>query len=204
MLTHDREYSTTRGLDASTALEFVRALRTATSIAKLTSIVTLYQAGETLYQEFDKVCLLYAGRMAYFGPASEAKDYFINMGYEMKNRQTTADFLTGVTDPLARIPRAIGLGDRPIPRTAEEFAQAFKACSFGEANRAEIQQFRAEFLGSNSSALAYRESAQAEHANHTRKRSPYVVSLPMQARAVVVRRWQMLKGDWLVTALNVL
>lgn len=49
--------SSTRGLDASTALEFVRALRIATDIAKMTTIVSLYQAGESLYKVFDKVRL---------------------------------------------------------------------------------------------------------------------------------------------------
>ena len=40
----------------------------------------LYQAGEPLYQLFDKVCVLYEGQMAYFGPAIQAKQYFIDMG----------------------------------------------------------------------------------------------------------------------------
>ena len=72
--------SSTRGLDSSTALEFVRALRIATDTFKLTSILCLYQAGESLYQHFDKVCVLYEGRMAYYGPADEARQYFIDMG----------------------------------------------------------------------------------------------------------------------------
>ena len=39
------------------------------------------------------------GRMIYFGPASEARAYFETMGFQPKNRQTTADFLTSITDP---------------------------------------------------------------------------------------------------------
>lgn len=31
--------------------------------------------------------------MAYFGSTRKARDYFIEMGYEPANRQTTADFL---------------------------------------------------------------------------------------------------------------
>lgn len=46
----------------------------------LTSILSLYQAGESLYKHFDKVCLLYEGRMVYYGPADQAKQYFIDMG----------------------------------------------------------------------------------------------------------------------------
>ncbi len=50
-----RVISSTRGLDSSTALEFVQALRTATDMARMTTIVSLYQAGESLYNLFDKV-----------------------------------------------------------------------------------------------------------------------------------------------------
>jgi ATP-binding cassette subfamily G (WHITE) protein 2 (SNQ2) len=108
-------HSSTRGLDASTALEYTlpppltdfililssfrfgRALRIATDMDRMTTIVSIYQAGETLYQLFDKVCVIYEGKMAYFGPADQARQYFINMGYEPANRQTTPDFLVAVS-----------------------------------------------------------------------------------------------------------
>jgi ABC-type multidrug transport system ATPase subunit len=78
---------------ASTALEFIQALRIATDAVRMTTIVSIYQAGESLYELFDKVCVVYEGKMAYFGPANQAREYFIEMGYEPANRQTTADFL---------------------------------------------------------------------------------------------------------------
>ena len=87
------ECSSTRGLDSSTALEFVRALRIATDIVHLSTVVSIYQAGEQLYELFDKVCVIYEGRMAYYGPANRARQYFIDLGYEPAHRQTTADFL---------------------------------------------------------------------------------------------------------------
>jgi len=112
--------SSTRGLDASTALEFVRALRIATDIARLSTAVSIYQASESLYQCFNKVCVIYEGKMAYYGPADQARQYFIDMGYEPASRQTTADFLVAVTDPFGRIERSDIL---PIaPRTAVDFA----------------------------------------------------------------------------------
>ncbi|SRR6266702_2485263 len=85
--------SSTRGLDASTALEFVRALRIATDVAHISNIVSIYQAAESLYQHFDKVCVIYEGRMAYFGRADLARQYFIDLGFEPVHRQTTSDFL---------------------------------------------------------------------------------------------------------------
>ena len=59
----------------------------------MTTIVSIYQAGESLDELFDKVCVIYEGKMAYFGPADQARDYFIELGYQPANRQTTADFL---------------------------------------------------------------------------------------------------------------
>ena len=59
----------------------------------MTTIVSIYQAGESPYNLFDKVCVIYEGRMVYFGSANSARQYFIDMGYEPANRQTTADFL---------------------------------------------------------------------------------------------------------------
>jgi ATP-binding cassette, subfamily G (WHITE), member 2, PDR len=85
--------SSTRGLDSSTALEFVGALRAVTDVNRLATIVSLYQAGESLYEKFDKVCVIYEGRMAYFGPANRARQYFIDLGFEPKSRQTTSDYL---------------------------------------------------------------------------------------------------------------
>ena len=59
----------------------------------MSTIVSIYQAAESLYQHFDKVCVIYEGRMAYFGRANEARQYFIDLGFEPAPRQTTPDFL---------------------------------------------------------------------------------------------------------------
>jgi len=65
--------NSTRGLDSSTALEFGRALRIATDTFEGAAVASLYQASENLYELFDKVCVIYEGRMAYFGPADRAR-----------------------------------------------------------------------------------------------------------------------------------
>ncbi|KAH0589276.1 hypothetical protein H2248_005039 [Termitomyces sp. 'cryptogamus'] len=191
--------NSTRGLDSSTALEYVRALRTVTDTFRSTTTVSLYQAGENLYRHFDKVCVIYEGKMAYFGPTNQARQYFIDMGYEPANRQTTSDFLVSVTDPNARIVRP---GITSLPRTAGEFAQYFKKSSFGIANRNEINDYTSQFVGKRNIALAYKESAQAEHAKYTRPASPYITSIPMQIQAVMLRQVQILRGNRFVVGLN--
>ena len=193
-------YSSTRGLDSSTALEFVRALRIATDIARLSTIVSIYQASESLYECFDKVCVIHEGKMAYYGPADRARQYFIDMGYEPANRQTTADFLVAVTDSFGRIERP----NMPsIPRTATDFANYFQKSSLAQVNRNDMDSYRSEFVGQPNRASEYIESVKAEHAQHTRQKSAYTISIPMQVRAVMVRRVQIIYGNMTAQILQI-
>ncbi|KAK7033403.1 Brefeldin A resistance protein [Favolaschia claudopus] len=169
--------NSTRGLDASTALEFGRALRIATDFSRLSTIVSIYQASETLYNLFDKVCVLSEGRMA--------------------ERQTTPDFLVSVTDPVGRIvrPGLTPAEDQARPRTSAELAEHFLKSSLMERNRQDIESYKLECLpGSSERVAEYKKSAQAEHAKGTRRASPYTESIPMQARAVMLRRVQIITG----------
>lgn len=47
--------NSTRGLDASTALDYAKSLRLLTDIMQQTTFVSLYQAGEGIYKIVDKV-----------------------------------------------------------------------------------------------------------------------------------------------------
>src|ERR1700733_5624307 len=73
--------NSTRGLDASTAVEYVRSLRIITDTLKRTTFVTLYQAGEGIYNLMDKILLIDEGRMFFWGPASVAKAHSIHVGF---------------------------------------------------------------------------------------------------------------------------
>ncbi|KAG1763106.1 ABC-2 type transporter-domain-containing protein [Suillus occidentalis] len=192
--------NSTRGLDASTALEFVQALRIGTDIGRLTTIVSIYQAGEQLYDLFDKVCVISEGKMAYFGPAKNARQYFIDMGYEPQDRQTTADFLVAVTNPSGRKIREGFEGK--IPGTSEEMAAAFLTSALGQANRDSIESYRSHYVGKPERVDAYRQSVVMEHADTAPKNHSYTISVPMQVRAVMVRRVQIIKGDWGTVAVN--
>ncbi|EGE05354.1 BMR1 [Trichophyton equinum CBS 127.97] len=87
--------NTTRGLDASTALDFAKSLRIMTNIYKTTTFVSLYQASENIYNQFDKVMVLDEGHQVFFGPIHAARAYFEGLGFKEKPRQTTPDYLTG-------------------------------------------------------------------------------------------------------------
>ncbi|KAG1745080.1 ABC-2 type transporter-domain-containing protein [Suillus paluster] len=183
--------NSTRGLDSSTALEFVRTLRAITDVQRTTTIASLYQAGEQLYDLFDKVCVIDGGKMAYFGSAKSAKDYFIDMGFEPQNRQTTPDFLVAVTDPNARKIRP-GYGGS-VPRTSEEFASRFVTSDIGRQNKQTVEHYREHCIGNNEHKQAYLSSVAAEYASTT---TAYMASIPQQVKAVMKRRLQVILGNF--------
>lgn len=86
--------NSTRGLDASTALEYVQSLRSLTNMAHISTSVALYQAGESLYNLFDKVVLIDEGRCLYYGSTDNAAAHFENLGFSRPARWTTADFVS--------------------------------------------------------------------------------------------------------------
>ncbi|OAF55666.1 hypothetical protein VC83_07698 [Pseudogymnoascus destructans] len=132
--------NSTRGLDASTALEYVNSIRTLTTMAKISTAVALYQAGESLYKAFDKVLLIDEGRCCYYGPADAAVEYFENLGFERPERWTTADFLTSVTDKHERRVRE-GWQDK-IPKSPEQFEAAFRGSEIEKANWRELDGYQ--------------------------------------------------------------
>ncbi|EGG01152.1 uncharacterized protein MELLADRAFT_92660 [Melampsora larici-populina 98AG31] len=135
--------NSTRGLDASTALQYASSLRIFTNVFKTTMFVTLYQAGEGIFEQFDKVCLISEGRQVYFGPASEARAYMVGLGYKNLPRQTTADYLTGCTDPNERQFQE-GLDVATIPKTPQEMEAAYLKSDLAERNRADMTAYRAQ------------------------------------------------------------
>ncbi|TDL19014.1 hypothetical protein BD410DRAFT_752633 [Rickenella mellea] len=185
--------NSTRGLDASTALEFVRALRIATDLAQLTSIVSIYQAGEALYELFDKVCVIGEGRCYFFGRADHARAYFEALGFVPGERQTTSDFLVAVTDPNGRTTSPTH--PFPIPRTAIEFETAFQSSIHSQLNKSEMMAYWHELVGRPDLVDNFNKSISAEKAKRATRRGPYTVNTSMQLKAVMLRRLQILRGN---------
>ena len=131
--------------------------------------------------------------MVYFGPTNLARQYFIDLGFEPANRQTTPDFLVAVTDPNARNVRK-GFENR-APRTADDFARRFLESDVATINEQDMDSYRKDFVGKDDLAKSYTRQARKEHANTARKSSPYIVSLSMQTWAVIIRRFQILNGS---------
>ncbi|CAI7582400.1 unnamed protein product [Penicillium viridicatum] len=133
--------NSTRGLDASTALDFAKSLRILTNIYKTTTFVSLYQASENIYKQFDKVLVIDNGRQVFFGPASEARSYFEGLGFREKPRQTTPDYLTGCTDPFEREFKD-GRSADDVPSTPQALVEAFDKSVFSETLDQEMKSYR--------------------------------------------------------------
>jgi ABC-type multidrug transport system ATPase subunit len=186
--------NSTRGLDASTALDYAKSLRIMTDVSKRTTLVTLYQAGESIYELMDKVLVIDEGKMLYQGPANEARQYFVNLGFYCPPQSTTADFLTSLCDPNAR---EFQPGrEASTPKTAAALEQVFResvdyksiwddVCSYekklADTEQADTQRFKSTVAQSKSKTVS--------------KKSPYTVSLVRQVMACVQREFWLLWGD---------
>jgi ATP-binding cassette, subfamily G (WHITE), member 2, SNQ2 len=186
--------NSTRGLDASTAVEYVKSLRIITDTMKRTTFVTLYQAGEGIYNLMDKILLIDDGRMIYSGPANAAKAYFIDLGFECPPRQTTADFLTAVTDPVER--RFRPGWELKAPKTAEELERAFKASNLYVQIMDEVTIFERELKESDSlDARNFKDSVAHQKSKTVSGKSNYTVSFVRQVAACSRREFWLLKGN---------
>ena len=186
--------NSTRGLDASTALDYARSLRIMTDISNRTTITTLYQAGEGIYELMDKVTLIMEGRQVYMGPAKDAKQYFIDLGFRCPDRQTTADFLTAVTDPVERRFRE-GCEDS-TPKTAEELEKAFRASPHYQKVLDDIADYERYLEQSNyEDAKRFEEAVQEGKSKRVPKSSVYTISFPRQVMACTKREFWLIFGD---------
>lgn len=167
--------NSTRGLDASTALDYANSLRVMTDASDRTTLVTLYQAGEGIYELMDKVLLIDEGRMIFQGPANEAKGYFIDLGFHCPERETTADFLTAITDPTQRIYRE-GFQAK-APKTAEELEKAFRSSPNYQKVLADVVEYEKHLGNTNFvDVREFKQSVKEQKSKNVSENSNFTVS----------------------------
>ncbi|KAE8343763.1 hypothetical protein BDV24DRAFT_172446 [Aspergillus arachidicola] len=183
--------NSTRGLDASTALEWTKAIRALTDVMGLSTIVTLYQAGNGIYDLFDKVLVLDEGKQVYYGPMSQARPFMEDLGFVCREGSNVADFLTGVTVPTERKIRP-GYENR-FPRNADMLLAEYEKSPI----RA---QMMAEYDYPDSDLARERTDNFEMAISHDRskklpKNSPMTVDFVQQVKACIARQYQILWGD---------
>ena len=190
--------NSTRGLDASSALDYARSLRIMTDTCGKATLLTLYQASDAIYNLMDKVLLIDEGRMLFQGPAHEAKRYFEDLGYECADMQTTSDFLTSITVPERRKFRP-GWEHR-APKGPIELEAAFRQSAAFKAIDSSIGQYevhRNENCPTDSecgSVEDFKRTLQSEKSRFVSSKSPYTISLFRQIVLCAQRQLWQLKG----------
>lgn len=169
----------------------MKSLRVTTDILGQTTFVSLYQAGEGIYNLADKVLVVDAGRTVYFGPAKEARSYFTSLGFADKPRQATADYLTGCTDPNER--RAAP-GAHP-PNSPEELEIAFRKSKYYRLMQDEREAYRRELeLNGHHEQHEFREAVLQAKKGNASKGTPYTLGFWSQVKVLMKRQiflqWQ--------------
>ncbi|PGH03251.1 hypothetical protein AJ80_08717 [Polytolypa hystricis UAMH7299] len=186
--------NSTRGLDASTALDYVKSLRVMTDVSNRTTFVTLYQAGEGIYELMDKVMLIEEGRMLYQGPAQEARAYFENLGFYFPEQSTTADFLTSICDPNVR--QFQPGREASTPKTPEELEAAFRSSNAFREIAHDVHGYEKEMVDTEHADTRRFEQYVGQSKSRTvSKRSNYTVSFPRQVIACTKRQFWLFWGD---------
>ncbi|KAF5236734.1 hypothetical protein FANTH_11141 [Fusarium anthophilum] len=144
-------------------------------------------------REFDKVLLLYEGRQIFFGPTSEATQYFTTMGFECPPRQTTADFLTSLTNPSERIVRP-GFENK-VPRSPDEFADEWRMSQHRASLLNDIAAFDIQYPLDGKQVETLQGIRRTQKAKFTSDKSPFTISIPMQIRLCIGRGFKRLLGD---------
>ncbi|KAL4878228.1 ABC-2 type transporter-domain-containing protein [Aspergillus karnatakaensis] len=195
--------NSTRGLDASSALDYARSLRIMTDTCGKATLMTLYQASDAIYDLVDKVLLIDEGRMLYQGPAHEAKAYFEDLGYECGEMQTVSDFLASITVPERRKFRA-GWENR-APKGSIELEDAFRTSSAFKKIQKEVSNYDDQGFGGKSRAEShattgqgsledFKKAIQTDKSRFVSSKSPYTISLFRQVVLCAQRQLWQLKG----------
>ncbi|CAI6039814.1 unnamed protein product [Clonostachys chloroleuca] len=184
--------NSTRGLDANTALEWVRAIRAMTDILGLTTIVTLYQAGNGIYEHFDKVLVLDDGKQIFYGPQKEAVPFMEALGFVRDSGSNRGDFLTGVTVPTER---RIARGyENTFPRNADAVRAAYDRSTIKAQMIEECQGYPNTDEAAENTAN-FKEMVARDKQTGVPQRSPVTANLLTQVRAAVTRQYQIMWGD---------
>jgi len=186
--------NSTRGLDASTALDYAKSLRIMTDVSDRTTLTTLYQAGEGIYELMDRVLVIDSGRMLYQGPAAEARQYFEDLGFYAPPRQTTADFLTSICDPGSRQFRD-GWEAR-CPKTPEELERAFRESDAYRRLLADVEDFERHLEQTDHAAMReFKEAVREQKSRRVAAGSNYTIPFWKQVLACARREFWLIAGD---------
>ena len=88
----------TSGLDARAAFLVMESLKRLVSSQGVTVVAVIHQPRTDIYDMFDSLMLLgIGGRTVYHGPAEKCREYFENLGYQLKEGESQADWFLDIS-----------------------------------------------------------------------------------------------------------
>ena len=123
----------------------------------------------------------------------EARQYFVDLGFECPERQTTADFLTSITSSAERVVRSGFEGK--TPRSPEEFEAAWKSSQNYYELTEKIQNYDQNYPFGGEGLKKLLDSKKAAQSKYTRTKSSYVLSYFQQVRLCLWRGYRRLLRD---------
>lgn len=181
----------TRGLDSKAAVEFARMLRREADENDKTMIATTYQAGNGIYDQFDKVLVLAEGRVTYYGPRALARGYFEALGLDCPKGANIADFLTSVTVLTERIIRPGWEGK--VPNTPVDFEKRYHDSAIFRDQIDSMEPTEKLVHEIDDMELAVSSEKRKQHV--PRPKSVYTAGLCDQIGSCTVRQFQIMWGD---------
>ncbi|KAI0479829.1 AtrD, ABC-transporter [Xylaria cf. heliscus] len=188
--------NTTRGLDSLTALNVVTILKRSAAAQGNCVMVSLYQASRAIYDQCDKVSLLYEGRQIYFGSADHAVRYFDSLGFVKSERLSTPDFLTALTNPAERVDMIRPGFESKAPRSVEDFVGAWLKSTEREALIEDIEVYNSQHPCGQDAVHRYLSSRAAALGSDRPSTSPYSVSIWHQISICVQRGFWRLRNNY--------
>lgn len=180
-----------RGLDSKSAVEFARMLRREADENQKTILATMYQAGNSIYDEFDKILVLAEGRVTYYGARNLARKYFEDLGFICPQGANIADFLTSVTVTTERIIQP-GREDT-VPSTPEEFESQYIESSIFQEQLSSMKP--PEKLGYEAEDMMMAVASEKRKQHVPRQQSVYTATIWDQIGACTLRQFQIMWGD---------
>lgn len=162
-----------------------------TDVLGLSSVVTLYQAGNGIYNLFDKVLVLDAGKQVYYGPLKEAKPFMQSLGFICAEGANAADYLTGVTVPTERkiTPEKMN----SFPRSSDALRTEYLKSPVYKRMIAEYDYPDSQLAKANTENM--QQGVAREKSNRLSDTSPLTVGFVDQIKACVTRQYQIVWGD---------
>lgn len=148
-----------------------------------TIVATTYQAGNTVYDQFDKILVIAEGRVIYYGPRSIARKYFEDLGFICPKGANIADFLTSVTVLTERVIQP-GL-ESSVPSTPDEFEARFRETAIYGQMMGHIDP--PEKLTHEIEEMKMAVSSEKRKQHIPRPQSPYTASIWEQIQSCTLR-----------------